>query len=242
MSEEKDRLRQVCDARLLPLVDARTDAGQEEALAQILREVEPVIRRVVAHQWCAVSATEGAEDIAATVTLRLLRRLHAMLVFEEDAIGQLDDYVATLTYRTVYDFFRSRFPARTRLRNRLRLLLKRHARFAIWTEKGELLCGLRGAASTLPLREVELLEDRNLPSAALDQARPASALEAIFLHLGRPVAFEPLQVPRGRAAGRSNPARGRSRRFLCRLRGHGATRRRGRPAGGVAFARPGGCR
>jgi hypothetical protein len=50
------------------------------------------------------------------VTLRLVRKLLAIDLVEDENIRDFENHVATLTYRTIYDFMRDHYPERTRSR------------------------------------------------------------------------------------------------------------------------------
>src|SRR6184192_2231310 len=123
------------DPLLAPLIgDADDDSLRIQRVETLVVEhAVPLIRRIVSR--CARSdhqlREEDADDIIATATLRLIRRLR-LLEAEQGSIQQFEDYVATLTYNTVYDFLRRRFPERSRLKNRLRYLLTRDSRFSLW--------------------------------------------------------------------------------------------------------------
>ncbi len=196
INDESRRLVSSCDPRLRTFVQASGDQERSDALdALVAAEVRPTVRQVIARRHSAVSllGAGAEEDIAATVLVRLLRRMQTMLVFEEDAIAQLDDYVATLTYNVIYDFLRRRFPQRTRLRNQLRYILQHDPRFLIRVVNDELICGLRSWGEVTPLQSGAGFSWHNLSAGAFDRTRPGEALETILTSLGSPAAFEALQ-------------------------------------------------
>ena len=195
MTDGISHLAERSDRCLRPFIEAATCSERDDALEAVLADIQPVVRRVIARRRNAVSLLgAGAEDdMASTVVLRLLRRLNAMLVFAEDAITHLDDYVATLTYNTIYDFLRRRFPQRTRLRNRLRYVLQEDPRFSIETVDGVVTCGLRSWGTLTSAGSATTLENLSFPGGAFDQSRPGDSLETILISLGAPVAFEALQ-------------------------------------------------
>jgi len=196
MNERIRHLAAQCDECLRPFVEAVSPIRREEALETLLAgNVQPIVRRVIARRRSAMAMLgAGADDdVASTVILRLLRRLQTMLVFEEDAIAQLDDYVATLTYNTIYDFLRRRFPQRNRLRNRLRYVLQHDSRFSTRSANDEMICGLRSWGDETSHEGVSALTSSELPAGAHDRTRPAEALHAILKSVGKPVVFESLQ-------------------------------------------------
>ena len=86
------------------------------------------------------------------------------------------------------DYFRARFPARYRLQNRLRYLLKPARGFDLWrTESGELVCG-RIAWRNQQLRTVRDARIDTLCSGLPSQ--PDLLLEALFDRSGGPLEFD----------------------------------------------------
>jgi hypothetical protein len=182
-----------------PILRAMTAAPDEESQRQeleslIVEHALPTARTVIRRFAGSNSIVPPAEieEITATVTLQLVRRLRAGDSVEEDVIRDFDGYVATLTYRTIYDVLRERYPERTRLKNRLRYLLTHDARFALWNTKDGMVCGLaawKGRSDTTH----GLFRLRDVPSAAArDPRRPAEAVQAIFACAGRPLPLESL--------------------------------------------------
>lgn len=168
------------DPILTPLLDSPDAAARQRALEAILEHVQPVVARVLSRYRAPGFSKEDAEDLAATINLRVVRRLQE--ITNEDPILRLDDYVAAVAYNVVYGFLRRRYPERTRLKNRLRYLFERDDRFALWESGGDVVCGLaewRGSAPEQP--EVEL---STASAAMLDRGSPANALLALFASEG----------------------------------------------------------
>src|SRR5258708_17527693 len=136
------------DPLLAPFIGAADGGvGIRHVERLVVEHAAPLIRRIV---WrCARSdrhlREQDADDVISTVTLRLVRKLR-LLGAEQGSIRQFDDYVATLTYNTVYDFLRRRFPQRSRLKNRLRYALTRDSRLSLWSAPS-------GMAASPPQRE-----------------------------------------------------------------------------------------
>lgn len=178
------------DRRLEPLLHA-TDEAREQRMVELIVEVaEPQARRVIDRyaQFDSVSA-EDAEDIVATVALRLVTLLRGGASSGDEAIRDFDSYVSRLTYNALNDHFRRRFPQRTRLKNRLRYALTHDPRLGLWTAGERLVCGLARwqgkAAGGIPSQ---------LPVAVLQrqQTRPAEALVRLFEAIAGPVVFDAL--------------------------------------------------
>jgi hypothetical protein len=186
----KERQRSANDDRIGTLIDADDEAAQASAIASIVRDVTPIMHGVLAH--VRTSAIESdAEDIIATVHLRLVRRLQLARIYEDEAIRRLDEFVATLTYNTAYDVLRRRFPERARLKSRLRYLFTHDDRFALWQGDAGLTCGTSRLRGAHPAPRVVITKD-NASRAMLRRDAPADALLAVFAKIGQPLPFEDL--------------------------------------------------
>src|SRR5258708_921814 len=182
------------DALVAPFIGAADDGVRiQQVETLVVEHAEPLIRRIVSR--CARSdrhlREQDADDVISTVTLRLVRKLR-LLGAEQGSIRQFDDYVATLTYNTVYDFLRRRFPQRSRLKNRLRYALTRDSRLSLWSAPSGMAAGLaEWDGSSIVAQRIDL-PDESTTRAMLDPDAPASALLAIFRHLGAPVSLDAL--------------------------------------------------
>jgi hypothetical protein len=171
---------------------ATDEEGRQRALADLLARAQPVIDGVLSRGLVASLSADDRDDLAATVRLRLLRRLRTMLQLDEDGvIERFRDYVATLTFNTIHDLLRERFPERTRLRNRLRYVLGHDERLAIWSSRGGLLCGLRPWSAA---EVAGVMDERPLAAtrAMLRTDAPGDALVAIFRARGTPLLLDDL--------------------------------------------------
>lgn len=170
--------------RLRGLGEAEREQAIGELIAGLARpQIERLLRR-------ATVRPEDADDILATVSLRLLVRLRAAAAPCGDPIERLEEYVTTLTFNVVNDHFRRRFPQRARLKNRLRYLLTRDARMALWSSGDQLVCGLagwrgRGAQTIVPVPRTDQI-------VCPPPHQPAEAVLAWFARCGAPVPFEML--------------------------------------------------
>ncbi len=182
------------DPLLEPLIAATDDHVRSRHLETLVVEYAgPLIRKIVAR--CARSdrqlREQDAEDVIATVTLRLVRKLQR-LGSESETIRQFQDYVATLTYNTVYDFLRRRFPERSRLKNRLRYVLTRDPRLRLWEAPAGPAGGLaEWSGSAIVAKQIEL------PSGTATRemrngCEPGDALVALFRQLGTPASLDAL--------------------------------------------------
>jgi RNA polymerase sigma factor (sigma-70 family) len=180
----------VNDPVLAPLLAAGSDASmRRQALEALMTgHVQPVAARVLSRYQSPTLRPEDAEDLAATVYLRLVRRLQQL--DDDDPIDRLDDYVAAVTYNVVYSFLRRRYPERTRLKNRLRYLLSHHDDLAIWESGGDIVCGLAQWRERAPV--APQVNTANATAAMIERGAPAEALHAIFDEAAAPMLFDDL--------------------------------------------------
>jgi hypothetical protein len=179
------------DALLLPLFEARDEAERDQAIERILIASQPLIERILGRHFRSEPlAKRNREDVAATVQLRLLRKLRKLAAGETGPVRRFDDYVATLTYNVLNDHLRERYPQLTALKNQVRYLLTHDARFALWTHGDELAGGL---AEWRDLRLGVLHEPPEIsPAAALLVRDRADALAAVFRAAGAPLLLQAL--------------------------------------------------
>ena len=120
----------------------------------------------------------------ATVHLRIIGRLENL----GDPLESLDDYVATLTFNTLHDHLRRRYPERTRLKNRLRYVLLRDDRLAIWPTPTGTATGLAKWKGRTDAGAFE----GHVTAAMRERSEPAEAVLAMLRAAGGPVLFDAL--------------------------------------------------
>lgn len=183
------------DAVLAPVIGAEDTATRNDAIADVItRRARAVMARVLApYKRSGFALTpQDADDIVASVSLRLVSKLRALSEAADEPIERFDDYVAALTFNTAYDFFRSRYPRRARLKNRLRYIVSRDPRLAVWGPSDLSVAGLaawRGRRDRVDPGEILR---RDASTAMLDAANQADAVVAILTFIGAPVRFEDL--------------------------------------------------
>lgn len=126
------------------MLAARTDEERDRALTDLLTaDAFWRIDRIVDRKFrtTRVSA-DDREDVRAEVLLRLVNRLRRLTADTREPIASFPDYVAAVAFNTFDDFMRRMFPLRAQLKNRIRYVLGRDPRFAIWLHQGTLLAGL----------------------------------------------------------------------------------------------------
>jgi hypothetical protein len=188
--DERDvaRLLAVNDPLLAPLILAGDEEERRAALEILLiRHSRPVVERVLARYRHSdrLLGSQEAEDIAGTVILRLLRRLDEAANEETAAIERLADFAATLTFNAVYDFMRRLFPERTRLKNQVRYVMTRDARFRSWSAPHGVVLALAAWPATTELGEPATAW--SLSRRGLQRERLGDALETILRQASKPL-------------------------------------------------------
>ncbi|MFN7933258.1 MAG: hypothetical protein U0R19_08025 [Bryobacteraceae bacterium] len=125
-----------------------------------LRTAGPLVRRIVAFRLRHDSFTQDREDVHAEALVDLIRRLQE----PASAIEDWNAYVSVVAHHACDRYFRTRFPQRHRLKNRIRYLAGQDDRFAIWSgNEGQVVFGWKEhigrspvAISNVPLKSGHL--------------------------------------------------------------------------------------
>jgi hypothetical protein len=170
--------------------DAKGTDAPERELELLMVEARPIMDTVLARFLRSETALRRDEldDVLGTVALRLVRKLREAA----DEITDFENYVATLTYHTIYDFMRRRYPERTRLKNRLRYLLQHDRRLAMWRSGDVLVCGLSGWSGRHDPSDSFSIERSAATPRMRDAAHPHDAVAAIFERAHAPLTLEAL--------------------------------------------------
>lgn len=167
--------------------------GDEAEVERLITDVAaPLVKTILSRyvrERSRISA-EDANDIAGTVHLRLIGKLRMLPSSADEAVQDLEKYVAVLTYNAVNDHLRVSFPARTRLKNRLRYPLTRDRRLALWFAGPALCGGLAAWRGWAEATSEVVVPERALRGAIMNPQRPAEALVALFNELRRPAHLE----------------------------------------------------
>ena len=195
---------------LLPLLQPAQGPGAESGVARLLEEhAAPVVKGIIRGKLRASAndhpSRQEAEDLYGEVVVQLLTRLRAFVTDPDGhSIGDFRGYVAVTTYNACNLYLRKKYPARWRLKNRLRYALSRGGDFALWQgADGDWLCGLRawgerGEESAEGARRLRLLgADTGAPLRAALGAKPGQTelprlLRVVFQHAGGPVRLDEL--------------------------------------------------
>ncbi|MEA2237221.1 MAG: hypothetical protein QOC81_1945 [Thermoanaerobaculia bacterium] len=114
-----------------------------------------------------------------------MQRLRLVPDSVDDAIVSFDDYVAIVTLNAARDVVRHRHPERTRLEKRLRYILTRDSRLAVWQAPAGLLCGLAQWSESQTYAQT-------LPERILRGDLSAAALLRLFEASGAPLRLDAL--------------------------------------------------
>jgi predicted DNA-binding protein (UPF0251 family) len=106
------------------------------------RVVDPILRRIV-----NPPSADVREEIRAEVLLRLVARLRMADGGRAEQIENLADYAAVVTYRAHADHLRRLFPGRAKLKDHLRYVFARDARFQTESAGERMICRLVPAAA-----------------------------------------------------------------------------------------------
>jgi hypothetical protein len=160
----------------MPLSHDRRD------LVQLLADAEPVILRTLSRRRGLLTDAD-VDDVRGAVRLRLVRKL---TTDDEEPIASFADYVAIVTLHAADDLIRAKHPRRTMLANRIRYVVTRDPRFALWEQERELVCGLAAARGNPPaFGEFEVRVDPEHIAPSLEQLlahgpRPLHAVVSLF--------------------------------------------------------------
>ena len=139
--------REAADAALRAYLDATSDPGATSELGELLdRIASPLVWKIVRRQLGGRAAgfdSADLEDLHATTLLKLQIHFVSIRAGEREKPASVADYVAVSAFNAAAGFLMAREPERTRLRDRVRYVLRREARFAVWSGADrELVCGL----------------------------------------------------------------------------------------------------
>jgi DNA-directed RNA polymerase specialized sigma24 family protein len=201
------------DELLNLFLSAASEAESESLLARIISEqARPVIKNIIkAKLRVSLASQDGSHlnqdalEIGGDVEGTLIGELQSLKSFpERRTIGNLQSYVAVVTFNACYDYLRRKYPQRHKLKNRLRYLLTHRDDFALWESAGgEWVCGTAARRGQARQRDAEtrlqaLAQDASALARSglhgLDPVRLelADLLAILFKELGGPVELDEL--------------------------------------------------
>jgi hypothetical protein len=134
------------DAQLAPYLEASSEGEARERLGDLLGGVaSPLVWRVIRRQLGGRGggvAEADLEDLHASALFRLQLHLASVRAGDNPAMASFADYVAVTAFNACSAFLMAREPERTRLRHRVRYVLRKDPGLATWAGAGqETLCG-----------------------------------------------------------------------------------------------------
>jgi len=144
------------DNVLVPYLTARDEQERQQHLEELVTiRAAPLIRQVLRQRLAFYVSAQGvngnnqdAEDLYQESMTRVVQVLHQLHSSSGITIDNFDLYVSRIASNTCTDFLRAKSPSRTRLKDGLRHLLKRHKDLVSWEHDGEILCGFAAWQNT----------------------------------------------------------------------------------------------
>jgi RNA polymerase sigma factor (sigma-70 family) len=138
------------DNLLLPYLHAGNESERQQRLDELLIiRAAPIVRQILRRRLGFYVSSQGvnennqdAEDLyqeAMTRTVQVLHDLHSPSTIT--SVDNFEHYVARIASNICVDFLRTKSPARTRLKDSLRDLFRRHKDLVSWEYENEILCG-----------------------------------------------------------------------------------------------------
>jgi RNA polymerase sigma factor (sigma-70 family) len=191
-----------------------TDEDERERLLRelTLEYAAPLVRQALRYKLKFYVGKEGnnptnpdAEDLYQDILAKLVKMLSGLQPQSASAgIKDFRQYIIRVAVNTCNDHLRSKYPMRTRLKDKVRDLLERHQDFELWkTEQDEMICGFVGWHAETKVwsfsEQVVLLEEHLEDLKQKRSARPARETEPLthtisdlFEWTRRPIELESL--------------------------------------------------
>ena len=149
------------DDLLLPLLSARDEQERQQRLDDLLTmNVAPIVRQVLRQRLGFYVSARGAnkhdydaEDVYQDAMTRMVELLHKD---ELTRVDSFEHYVGRVASNICVDFLRSKYPARTRLKDALRGVFRRDANLVSWQHDGEIMCGFAAWRNTGPRGPIDV--------------------------------------------------------------------------------------
>ena len=192
------------DPVLEPFLSAPLEsAAEHHALRDLIDRITPVIEGVIRGKAGAIVAANEREELFSEAIVQLIRRLQEIKPDPaRQRIANFSGYAAVTAFNVIHAYFRRVRPERQRLRNHIRHVVRKSARFALWqSQSGHFVCGLAGWNGTVCGESSETDLERIPPLApplsvtwndAIGRPQITRALEHVFEHVRMPVELERL--------------------------------------------------
>jgi RNA polymerase sigma factor (sigma-70 family) len=138
------------DNLLLPYLTANNEPERQQRLDELLTlYAAPIVRQTLRRRLGFYVSSQGinennqdAEDLYQETMTRIVQVLHEVRSSSSTTdIENFEHYVARIASNICTDFLRAKSPARTRLKDSLRDLFRRHKDLVSWEYENEILCG-----------------------------------------------------------------------------------------------------
>jgi hypothetical protein len=191
----------------MPLTETSSGAEQEgtnflpDTFGPITESViKPVVRRKL-HVTLSSADTrpenQDAMELVAEIQLVLLAELKRRSCQNGEAIKDLPGFASAVASNACYQYLRSRFPVRTRQKNKIRYILSHDASFAVWKDADG--CWLSGYSEWKESPEqvrkrvpAEAEESIHIERGGSDRELYVSLMTALFDQAGGPVPLDDL--------------------------------------------------
>ena len=199
------------DNVLVPYLTARDEHQRQQYLYELLTVcAAPLIRQVLRRRLGFYVSAQGvnennqdAEDLFQEAMTRVMQILNQLQLSSDRQIENFELYVSRIASNTCTDFLRVKSPARTRLKEGVRHLLKRHKDLVSWDRDGEILCGLapwrnagKSSFSDQPFQEIETklesFRSLHFPDEDVRLAPVSQIVAELFHWIGGPVELDVL--------------------------------------------------
>jgi DNA-directed RNA polymerase specialized sigma24 family protein len=192
------------DPVLEPFLNAPPEsAAEHDALRVLMDHVTPVIEGVIRGRAGAAVAAGEREELSSEALFQLIRKLQEIKASPpEQPIANFSGYAAVTTFNVVHAHFRRTHPERQRLRNRIRHVVRKTARFALWQlPSGQFVCGharwAESASAEASEAELDAIPALWPPVSvtwndAIARPQIIRVLDHVFDHAKRPVEIERL--------------------------------------------------
>ena len=171
--------------------------------------IKPIVRRklrVSLGPDDTSKRNQDAVDLVGEIKLALLAEIQRASD-STAAIRHLNAYAASVAFNACHQYFRSSFPERERLKNKLRYLLAHDHSFALWRDsKDRWLCGFATWSTRTDHRNAEPSTQTDLALVGNKRETSAVLLKAYFAERGGPVLFDDLLSHVAGAVGLVEPA------------------------------------
>ncbi len=138
------------DNLLLPYLRASNESERQQCLDELVTvRAAPIVRQILRRRLGFYVTSQGinehnqdAEDLYQEAMTRIVQVLHELQTPSTTTdIVSYEHYVARVAANICIDFLRTKSPARTRLKDSLRDLFRRHKDLVSWEYESEILCG-----------------------------------------------------------------------------------------------------